>query len=768
MIQADFCAENLESSGHAVFLALGSPSSPGSAVVPFGCGEEGSTVFLPFNATQLHRVQLTPDGVKISVRLWNETQWAPACLGHIEVEVTQGRVRLKVPREYIGTWQRLNIAVYAKDLRENSGWGRLFQNRKQGIPGGYGDQSIAGFREVDLESGTECWRGRFLVRPRIYQLLPRLFGNTNETRKPNGTFAENGSGKFADINEAALKSLKTMGFSHLWLTGVLRQATGTPHPAAGLSAEDPDILKGIAGSPYAIRDYFDVCPDYATDPRNRLEEFKALLGRLRHHGLKAIIDFVPNHVSRAYSSSRRLDLGTNDRTELFFHAQNHFFHLPGQRLELPTWKEGTALSATCRILGGCDGQFAPEQASARVSGNNVAHSCPGIHDWYETVKLNYGYDFTTGYRAYPHGGQPGEIPDTWREMDAILAYWQEAGIDGFRCDMSHMVPPEFWAWTIPRARARNPEVLFFGEAYEDHMKVPSGDPLLNALNERRGHVLLDLLSAGFDAVYDDPSYKKLKQIYDGPGWANDLGDALWHPFLFDRSLRYAENHDEVRLAARGEWGAIGMHVGRPVSAVLYGLSRGPVLLYHGQEIGEPAVGPSGFCTDNARTTIFDYWSMPEFAKWVNDHQYDGGRLSLEQKTLRDFYSRLVQLCAEPAFAHGEFYALNPCNLSNPRFGRLEAETASGHWLYAFLRHDPRSGQSFLVTANFHRSAALENVHLELPTAALDFLELQPETPLQGSERLWNPDATPIRTDRAGEGLTMRSLPPLSAMYWLLS
>ena len=143
--------------------------------------------------------------------------------------------------------------------------------------------------------------------------------------------------------------------------------------------------------------------------------------------------------------------------------------------------------------------------------------------------------------------------------------------------------------------------------------------------------MFDLLNAGFTAVYDDPTYKAIKKIYDGPGWANDIDAARADEFIFDNSLRYAENHDEVRLAARAEWDGTGMRIGPAVSAILYGLSRGPVMVYNGQEVGEPAAGVEGFGGDDARTSIFDYWSMPELVKWANGGKFDGGKLSAEQK-----------------------------------------------------------------------------------------------------------------------------------------
>jgi glycosidase len=440
-------------------------------------------------------------------------------------------------------------------------------------------------------------------RVRIYQFLPRLFTNVNETRKPNGTLEENGVGKFADLNETALAAIKALGCTHVWLTGVLRQATSTDYAAIGLPADDPDLLKGLAGSPYAIKDYFDVCPDYAVQPAERMAEFRALLGRAHAAGLQVIIDFVANHVARSYRSvvQPSEDFGADDDRTKFFDPRNNFFYLQrdspgdGPPLRLPTVRDGHFVSPTCQVLGHGDGLFDGEREHGRVTGNNVVSWTPSLYDWYETAKLNYGFDFTTGAREYPTEKQAQKpIPDTWQKMDRVLAHWQRMGVDGFRCDMAHMVPVEFWAWLVAQARTRNPTVFFAGEAYDnDPMKVT------------QGNVMTALLHAGFDAVYDDPSYKVLKGLYDGPKWANDLDAVIGEDFLFQRALRYAENHDEVRLAGAGQWGGVGMDVGRPVAAILYGLSRGPVLLYSGQEVGEPAAGPEGFGGNNARTTIFD-------------------------------------------------------------------------------------------------------------------------------------------------------------------
>ncbi len=588
-------------------------------------------------------------------------------------------------------------------------------------------------------------------RPVIYQMLPRLFGNTNETRAIYGTMAENGVGKFAHLNDTALASLKDMGFTHLWLTGVLEQASGTAYP--GRPADPPDILKGIAGSPYAIRDYFDVCPDYAIDPARRMDEFKALIDRCHRHGLKVLIDFVPNHVARSYGSSVNADLsfGEGDDRSVFFARDNHFFYLNdshpggGPPLRLPT-----------ADLPGCDGLFAQETDFGRVTGNNVISWEPSINDWYETVKLNFGHDFTTG-RDTSHlpgpDAAPADVPRTWRTMDEILAYWQNLGVDGFRVDMAHMVPMEFWEWAVRRSRQRQAGVFFVAEAYDnDPQKLTDG------------HVLDELLRVGFDAVYDDPSYDILEGIYDEGKWANDLDPLTFTGERFHRSLRYAENHDEVRLANPKTWGGHGMEVGRPVTAVLFALGRGPLMLYHGQEVGEPAIGREGFGGDDARTTIFDYWSMPEFVKWVNDGKFDGGRLSDAQRELRAWYARLIHATKAPAFVMGEFYGLNHANNDNPAFGRVGDESASGHWLYAFLRHHAETGDAYLVVANFHPADTLENVAIRIPEDARKFLNRAENPEWKLADKLasdWAGTAT--LATMADTGIPMPPLPPLSAM-----
>jgi glycosidase len=610
-------------------------------------------------------------------------------------------------------------------------------------------------------------------RVRIYQLFVRLFSNINETRKQNGTITENGVGKFNDINAAALSSIRAMGFTHIWLTGVLQQATGTDYSDIGQPADDADLLKGLAGSPYAIKDYFDVCPDYADVPAKRLDEFKALLARIHKNQMKALIDIVPNHVARSYGSDVKpeLDFGKDDDPAKPFHPENNFFYLApgngGPPLRLPTVKDGKPVSPTCKVPGmQCDGLFLAEKEHGRVTGNNKVSWTPSLDDWYETVKLNYGFDFTApdkNVREYPNATAPDKpLPDTWKKMDQVFAYWQTLGVDGFRCDMAHMEPPEFWKWAIGRARERNREVFFAAEAYDnDPSKVP-------ATGSTEANCMVHLINAGFDAVYDDPTYRALKKIYEGSAWANDLDGLRPSDLIFDHSLRYAENHDEVRLASKSQWGGHGFEVGPAVCAILYGLSRGPVMLYNGQEVGEPGAGAEGFGSDDSRSSIFDYWSMPEVVKWVNGHKYDGGKLSNDQKQKRAMYARLINVAGEPAFRDGAFYSLNPANNSNLNFGTVEGDRAGGHWMYAFLRYDRASRQRFLIVANLHPSQKMMETKVVFDSKAIGFLNLFENATLTLTDRLSEHDAPSydcsIRQLAEG-GLGLVGVPAHTAYYF---
>jgi glycosidase len=778
-----------------IFVALRTHREIGAAIIPFAQYAEGSTVFLPFKSDLFLSVEVRAGQIVAFLRRWERWRWSERKeTRDFAAAIENGALVLRIPRQLLGHAGRVDCAIYAKDPNANDGWGWFWGCSDRTVASGLGDKYLPHYYELDLDAADSALvteRGRHgseKTRVRIYQLFVRLFGNTNETRRQNGTLAENGVGRFGDINDAALSSIQQMGFTYIWLTGVLQQATATDYSEIGQPADDTDLLKGLAGSPYAIKDYFDVCPDYAHQPAERLNEFAELIERLHAHDLKAIIDLVPNHVARSCDSSVKPDCnfgscgcaGAGDDVTKFFAPHNNFFYLRsdenGPPLRLPTCKDRFPISPTCQLPGAkCDGLFEGEKTFGRVTGNNVVSWTPHLNDWYETVKLNYGFDFTDpskSVREYPNAWSPEKrVPDTWKKMDQVVAHWQSLGVDGFRCDMSHMVPPEFWSWAIAQARARRPDVFFMGEAYDDDpSKVPGSDPVIAALNWGKGNVLFDLLNAGFDAVYDAPVYRALKRIYDGSGWANDIDREITDAFICHNSVRYAENHDEVRLAASSEWGGVGMEVGRPVSAILFGLSRGAIMLYNGQEVGEPAAGAEGFGGDDARTSIFDYWAMPELVKWVGEHCYDGARLSPEQKGLREFYSRLINLSGRPAFSDGKFFPLNAANHDNSSFGRLPGEQASGHWLYAFLRYDIATQQRFLVVANLHPKIALDQVCIVFSNDAVRFLDLDdnaPDSRLKLTDRLseQRTETSATISEAVREGIPIARIPALSAFYF---
>lgn len=529
------------------------------------------------------------------------------------------------------------------------------------------------------------------MRPVVYQLFVRHFSNFTLGGESWGSKEQNGCGTFAGVNDAALAALARMGITHLWLTGVLRHASQTVYE--GIPTAPRCVVKGIAGSPYAVTDYFDVDPDLALEPCRRLEEFRDLLARVRAHGMVPMLDFVPNHVSRSYESVVRpeLSFGREDNTGVFFARDNSFYYVEpcrnGEPLVLP------------------EGEFSPERGCARVTGNNAATHTPGAYDWYETVKLNYGCDYRQGYtaaEALPAEFSPDEVvPRTWRLMDAVLAYWQELGVGGFRCDMAHMVPMHFWRRAIVNARLRDADVFFMAEGYNDHMKLTAGD----------AHDAL--LAAGFDAVYDSAAYRGLVDIFEGCAWANDL-DALNRPEspLATRGVRYVENHDEPRLASPQHWGGQGELAARAVMAAHYAATCGPVLFYNGQEFAERAEGPGGYGGDNGRTSIFDYTNLPRLQRWSNGGSYDGALLCPEQTEFRQFCSRLLCLLQHPALSKGSFYGLNWANMQTPGYGRQAGEQVSGHRLYAFLRHSRTARATLLVVCHFGTTAATDTcIHI---------------------------------------------------------
>lgn len=539
--------------------------------------------------------------------------------------------------------------------------------------------------------------GTASARPVIYQLVVRLFSNSDETRTRDGTLAENGVGHFSDIDANALTEIRALGATHVWLTGVLRQATLTDWSSVdpALAADDPDIVKGRAGSFYAVRDYYDVSPDYADDPARRLEEFSALVDRIHAAGMQVIIDLVPNHVARSYGSvvHPEWDFGATDDRSVFFSPSNSFFYLSGGALTLnrpPSW-----------TISGLpfDGRFPGEDGTsmrpARATGNNVTSTNPSATDWYETIKLNWGANFTDGARDFD------PVPTTWTLFDHVIAYWQDLGVDGFRCDFAHFVPTEAWRFLIDAARTRDADAFFFAEAYDN---------------------LPGLLGAGFDAVYHDAAYDALKGLYLGRTTQEQLSDVFGG--LDDAArggyLHYLENHDERRIASPivtsggvDDSGFGGANAGRQLAPLLYLYSQGPILFYNGQEVGEPGAGIEGFGGDDGRTSIFDYGSMPRMVGWVNGGAYDGGGLDAAGRALRSYYADLLALSQDPSARGAGYWGLEYWN-DPSRFGDVPEA------FYSFARFEPGGERLMIVVANFAAGSASTGairIPLELATAA---------------------------------------------------
>ncbi|MBA9077832.1 glycosidase [Rufibacter quisquiliarum] len=516
----------------------------------------------------------------------------------------------------------------------------------------------------------------------IYQIMTRLFGNKRTLNKTYGTVQENGVGKFNDITEVALQEIKKLGATHVWYTGVLEHALMTDYTKHGIPLDDADVVKGRAGSPYAIKDYYDVNPDLAVNVDKRRQEFEALVERTHRNGLKVIIDFVPNHVARKYSSDAKPagveDFGTKDDTTVPFKPGNNFYYLPGQPLQVPA-----AYNPLSAAFKGPQEDSKFQENPAKASGNDVFSASPSVDDWFETVKLNYGVDYQSNRSKHF-----SPTPDTWLKMRDILLFWAGKGVDGFRCDMAEMVPVEFWAWVIPQVKALHPDLKFIAEIYN-----PA---------EYRNY----LKTGGFDYLYDKVGlYDGVRRLMENRGQGNTADiTKVWREEsrgISHHMLRFLENHDEQRIAseqfAGTPWAAV------PAMTVSATLGSGPVMVYFGQEVGESGKGHEGFQGEDGRTTIFDYWGVPAHQAWMNNGKFDGGKLTQDQQRLREFYTKLLNLStSREAIRKGKFYALT-----------AESGTAPAG-VYAYLRHTEK--EQVLVLVNFKREAA--NYGLSLPASAL--------------------------------------------------
>jgi glycosidase len=520
----------------------------------------------------------------------------------------------------------------------------------------------------------------------VYQVFTRLFGNTNTNNKPWGTIEENGVGKFADFTDKALKEIKDLGVTYIWYTGVPHHNVITDYTAYGISNDDPDVVKGRAGSPYAVKDYYNVNPDLAVDPANRLEEFKALIERTHNAGLKLLIDIVPNHVARNYQSLTNPDgvedFGARDDTTVVYDVNNNFYYNPGESFKVPEWSNDyKPLNGEIHPLA--DGLF--DESPAKWTGNGSRLSRPNMNDWYETVKVNYGVspdgkkDFdklpagyeNEDYKKHYEFWSDKTVPDSWKKFRDIALYWIEMGVDGFRYDMSEMVPVEFWSYMNSSIKMKNNDAFLLGEIYTPR-------------------IYRDYIKKGkIEYLYDKVQlYDTLKYVMQGrsktdriPPIQDELKDIEHH------MLHFLENHDEQRIASPDFAGDA--LKGMPAMVVSATISTSPTMIYFGQELGEPGAEDGGF-GDPTRTSIFDYVGVPTLQRWVNDKQFDGGRSTTGELALRDFYTRLLNFTINSPALMGEYRDIHMYN-------RQQTDNYDERTL-TFVRwsHD----EKLIITSNF--------------------------------------------------------------------
>ena len=506
----------------------------------------------------------------------------------------------------------------------------------------------------------------------IYQIFTRLFGNRNLSRKENGTIAENGCGKMADLTPKVLKDLAAMGVSHVWYTGIIRHATQTDYTKYGIPRQHPAIVKGRAGSPYAITDYYDVDPDLAVNVDQRMQEFEELVKRTHEADLKVIIDFVPNHVARQYHSVCKpegvTDLGEDDNQDHGFDPQNNFYYCPGQRF-----------APYFDLYNGEEEPYI--EIPAKATGNDHFDNAPSQTDWYETVKLNYGVDYYAGYVGYFN-----PTPATWYKMTEILMFWASKGVDAFRCDMAEMVPAEFWRFATHAVHEEYPHIQFIGEVY-------------NPYDYRR------YLLNGFDYLYDKVGmYDTMRSVICHHAPTSAISYA-WQQTddIRDHMLYFLENHDEQRIAS--DFFAADGRKGVPAMIASVLMQQNPFMFYAGQEYGERGMDKEGFSGNDGRTTIFDYWSVDTLCRAAE------GKLTTEEKELFDIYKKTLLLARkEKAVSEGVFFDLMYVN------GHLERQ-------YAFLR---KAGNDLLLVAVNFDDQEVE-IDVRIPAHAFDYLKVKEQT-----------------------------------------
>ena len=565
----------------------------------------------------------------------------------------------------------------------------------------------------------------------VYQVFTRLFGNTNTTNKPWGTIEENGVGKFNDFTERALQEIKNLGVTHIWYTGIPHHDVITDYTKYGISSDDPDIVKGRAGSPYAVKDYYNVNPDLAENVEQRLKEFQALIKRTHEVGLKAIIDIVPNHVARNYHSISKpegiRDFGEDDDISVVYHVNNNFYYNPKEVFKVPVW--GNGYSPLGNEKHPLKDDYFPEKP-AKWTGNGSRLSQPDMNDWYETVKVNYGIspegkkDFedlpegfdNENYEEHFDFWKDKTVPNSWIMFRDIALYWLDIGVDGFRYDMAEMVPVEFWSFMNSSIKMKNPNAFLLAEVY---------NPALYRDYIKKGKM---------DYLYDKVQlYDTIKSVMQGKGKTDhilpifdDLKDIEHH------MLHFLENHDEQRLASLGFAG--NAKKGMPAMVVSATSTTAPTMIYFGQEVGEDGSENTGFGS-STRTSIFDYVGVPAHQRWVNNKQFDGGQLTSEEKDLRDFYKRLLNFTINSSALTRNYQDIHLYNREHAR--------GYSDKILSFVRWS--DSEKLIIVSNFDDNNGTE-FELKIPNSIIEIWKLD-DAALEIEDQLYNQFNSTLKVEK---------------------
>ena len=581
----------------------------------------------------------------------------------------------------------------------------------------------------------------------VYQVFTRLFGNKNTTNKPWGTIEENGVGKFNDFTDKALNEIKDLGVTYVWYTGVPHHALVRDYTSIGISNDDPEVVKGRAGSPYAVKDYYNVNPDLAVNPANRLQEFEALIARTHKAGMKVIIDIVPNHIARKYEGKSNpvgvKDFGADDDVSVEYKRDNNFYYIPNTRFEIPD---------TAKPLNGennplIDGKF--DEYPAKWTGNGSRMAKPDRNDWYETVKVNYGIrpdgskDFpelpagfdTKSYQEHFEFWKNKDVPSSWEKFRDIALYWTAKGVDGFRYDMAEMVPYEFWSYMNSAIKVKNPDAFLLAEVYNP--------------NEYRNYIRLGKMDYLYDKV---ETYDKLKEVIQGKSLPDGLSDIQNRMADIEHHmLHFLDNHDEQRLASDEFAGTA--ENGKPLMVVSTTISTAPTMVYFGQEVGEAGNEDAGFGT-HSRTSIFDYIGVPNHQRWMNEGKFDGGQLSQEEKDLRDFYKRLLNFSINSPALMGKFQEIQNIN--------RQSTDGFDPGIYAYTRWS--DSQKLIIVTNFSWLTT-SNFELKIPADIIQKWNLKDGT-YTITDQLYHKSSVQLRVEN-GEGKVQISIAPSESFIYQL-